>query len=138
MGENQEVPKYDPLTVVSTFLKEIGNGKIYSLKCNTCQGLTVPPRGVCRHCGASTLEWVRLQGTGKLTSFTVIHIAPTEFKEEAPYVIGVVNLQEGVNVTARIEGFNPNEPNKIKIGTPVKIKKHVSREGKPLLTFTRV
>ena len=137
MSENQEQPKYEPLTAVNTFLNEIGKAKLYSLKCSTCQGLTVPPRGVCKHCGASTLQWSQLQGTGKLMSFTVIHIPPTEFKEEAPYIIGVVNLDEGVNITARIEGFNPNDPKNIKIGTPLKIIKHMSKEGKPLLTFTR-
>ena len=44
------------------------------------------------------------RGRGKLYSQTVIHAAPAAFAREAPIRNGIVDLEEGLRVAARILG----------------------------------
>ncbi len=106
------------------FLKE---EKLMGSKCNKCGALFAPPRGICTKCYSSDMKWVELKGKGKLLAYTVIYVgAPIMiqrgYDRKNPYVSGVVELDEGVRVDARIEGVDVKKPEQIKIGTPLKVK----------------
>jgi uncharacterized OB-fold protein len=67
------------------------------------------------------MEWVEFKGTGKLAAFTSITVAPPYMAQEGfnrnnPYVVGVVELDEGVKAVARIIGVDPKTPEQIKPG----------------------
>jgi uncharacterized OB-fold protein len=42
--------------------------------------------------------------TGVLHSFTEIHAAPARFASQAPYLLGIVDLDAGVRCAARVLG----------------------------------
>ena len=70
------------------------------------------------------MEWVPFKGDGKLAAFTSIVVVPSSMAKEGfgrnnPYVVGVVELQEGVKVVARITGLDAKKPDQIKVGTPL-------------------
>jgi uncharacterized OB-fold protein len=44
------------------------------------------------------------------------------YNRKNPYISGVVELDEGGKVDARIEGLDPNKPEDIKVGMPLKVK----------------
>lgn len=46
-------------------------------------------------------------GAGVVVSWTTIRRAPTQFKDDAPYDIVVVDLDEGVRVTGRLDAGSP-------------------------------
>lgn len=79
-----------------------------------------------------------MKGTGKLAAFTCISIGPSFMIAEGydrrnPYCSGVVELEEGPRVDARIEGVDPKQPEKIQIGTPLRVKfVHSQRDGRPV------
>jgi len=86
------------------------------------------------------MEWVEMQGNGKLAAFTCIAIGPPFMIREGydrkhPYVSGVVELEEGVKVVARIDGVDGSKPETIKIGTPLKVEFLHRGEGADLTTF---
>jgi uncharacterized OB-fold protein len=56
------------------------------------------PRSVSIYTGRRNLEWREVSGRGTLYSFTEIHVAPPGFEDLAPYMIGVVELEEGVRI----------------------------------------
>jgi hypothetical protein len=72
-------------------------------RCAECQKLSVVA-ATCRFCGAEGGESVDLTGRGRLLSWTVIRVAPARYASEAPYAVGLLELDEGPRVTARIEG----------------------------------
>ena len=81
----------------------------------------MPPRPICSECYCSELVWVRLKGSGTLKAFTVIHVAPPAmirqgYDRNHPYCSGVVQLDEGPRVVARIEGIDPMKPWNIRVG----------------------
>jgi uncharacterized OB-fold protein len=72
------------------------------------------------------MEWVEMKGKGKLAAFTCIAIGPPFMIKEGydrkhPYVSGVVELEEGVRVVARIEGMDASKPETIEIGAPLEV-----------------
>ena len=101
--------------------------KLMGSRCKGCGAQYVPPRSICINCYKSDMEWVEMQGKGKLAAFTCITIAPPFMIEQGynrnnPYCSGVVELQEGGRVDARIEGVDCTQPESIKVGMPLKAK----------------
>jgi uncharacterized OB-fold protein len=89
------------------------------------------------------MEWVEFKGTGKLAAFTSIMVAPPYMVKEGfnrnnPYVVGVVELEEGVKTVARIIGMDARKPELIHVGTPLKAEflgKGEGTETQTLLAF---
>jgi uncharacterized OB-fold protein len=68
-----------------------------------------------------------LADNGKVETFTVIRVAPSEFTDEAPYPIGIIKLDDGVKIQCQIADC-PLED--LKIGMPVRIEfRKVKEEG---------
>ena len=117
--------------------------KIMGSKCKKCGALALPPRLICISCFGTDMEWVQFKGTGKLSAFTSITVAPPYMVKEGfsrnnPYVVGVVELEEGVKTVARIIGFDAKKPELIKVGTPLKaefLEKGEGPERRYLLAF---
>jgi uncharacterized OB-fold protein len=106
------------------YLKE---ERLMGSRCQTCDARYVPPRSICVKCYSSDMEWVEMRGKGRLAAFTCITVAPPfmiaqGYNRKNPYISGVVELEEGGRVDARIEGVDAGEPEKIKVGMPLKVK----------------
>src|SRR5574337_1030228 len=66
---------------------------------------------------ARRLVWpTTLAGHGTLASFTTIRVPPTVFQGQEPYNIAVIDLDEGLRVTARLTVVEGREAT---IGDPV-------------------
>ena len=95
---------------VSAFTKQfwdaLSEGRLTTTRGRTSGRLTFPPKPFCPYDWGREIEWVDLCGRGRLYSQTVIHAAPAAFAREAPVRNGIVDLNEGLRVAARILG-NP-------------------------------
>ena len=118
----------------------LSEDKLMGSRCRKCRALSAPPRSICIKCHGSAMEWVEMKGKGKLAAFACIAIGPPLMIEEGydrkhPYVTGVVDLEEGARVVARIEGVDGSHPETIRIGTPLKVEFLHRGEGENLTTF---
>jgi len=96
-------------------------------KCKKCGYVAFPPRLVCPECKCREFEGIRLKGEGKILTYTVIHVPATPFADEAPFAIGVVELDEGVRITSQIVDC---EPGSIQIGQRVRTEfRKIQEEG---------
>ncbi len=114
--------------------------KLMGSTCRKCGAFFVPPRAICIKCYSTEMEWIKMKGKGKLAAFTCIAIGPPFMTKEGydrkhPYVCGVVELDEGVKVVARIEGVDGKKPETIEIGTPLRVEFLHRGEGENLMTF---
>jgi uncharacterized OB-fold protein len=105
------------------FLRE---GLLMASRCKKCGVLSFPPRHICASCYGFESEWVELAGAGLLAAFTSISVAPPDmikqgFGRDNPYVVGVVDLDEGVRAVARIVGVDARRPETINVGTPMQV-----------------
>lgn len=114
-----------PFSTVSV-KKFLNENKLMGSKCKKCGALFSPPRPICIKCYSQEMEWVELKGKGKLVTFTSIYVGPPwmvaqGYDRQHPYISGVVELEEGVKIDARITGVDANKPEAIKIGTPLRV-----------------
>ena len=80
-----------------------GSHHLIGMQCARCGTKAFPARTVCSHCGTdSGLEPVRLSSRGTLYTYSEVHVAPKDFP--TPYVVGYVDLEDGVRVFGQIEG----------------------------------
>ena len=78
-------------------------GELLLQQCADCCRFQFYPRIFCMACLLDHLEWVPARGRGWVYSFTTVHRAPTpEFQQQAPYIIVVVELEEGVRMISRL------------------------------------
>ena len=107
-----------PLTF-DKYQKGLGEGKFLGLKCGQCGNFTFPPKGLCRVCGADQLSVTELKGRGVIRTFTVIRVAPEGFNP--PYIVALVELEEGPRVIGNLEGISPDEAGMDLIGRKVSL-----------------
>jgi len=88
-------------------------------KCRGCGALHFMPRHLCPHCWSEDLEWIDASGRGTVHSFTVIRRAPMEsFAGRVPYVVALVDLEEGPRMMSNIVGDDALET---RIGDAVRV-----------------
>lgn len=74
-------------------------------QCNGCGAKHFMPRHLCPECGSDQLAWVESRGLGSVQSFSVVHRAPRPvFAAKGPYVIALIDLDEGPRMFANILG----------------------------------
>ncbi len=128
-----------PISTIS-FHQFLNEDKLMGSQCKKCGTLFSPPRPICIKCFGREMGWVELRGKGKLTTFTCVNVGPPWMIEQGydrthPYCSGVVALEEGVSIDARIEGVDASKPETIKIGTPLTVEFLHHGEGENLGTF---
>jgi uncharacterized OB-fold protein len=114
--------------------------KLMGSICRKCNSLFLPPRPICIECHGADMEWVEMEGKGSLSAFTCIAVGPPfmiaeGYNRKNPYISGVVELEEGVRVDARIEGVDANKPQDIEVGMPLRVKFLHRGEGENLKTY---
>ena len=71
-------------------------------KCKSCGEIYFPPRLICAHCRSRQFETVTLADEGQLVTYTIIRVGPSQFADQTPYAVGIVELDGGVRITAQI------------------------------------
>lgn len=89
--------------IVSEFRDGLGRGDLLVQQCRACGKANMWPRYACPHCQSDDLDWVKSAGSGTLHSFCVLRQgAPEGHEGDLPYALGVVKLDEGVQILARL------------------------------------
>lgn len=110
----------------ATFNRYLREHKLMGTRCTNCGSLYLPPRAICPNCHSDRLNWAELTGRGRLAALTSIYIAPSVmladgFDRNNPYCTGIVELDEGVKISARLLGVDAKNPTADLIGRPVSI-----------------
>ena len=78
--------------------------KLLYQQCTECNANWHPPMPICPACHSSNFDWLTASGRGSVYTYTVVH-HPTHpaFTERVPYVVAVVELDEGPRVVTNIQ-----------------------------------
>ncbi len=122
-----------PFTAAA-FNQYLDEMKLMGSHCAECGALSLPPRAICPQCHSTVMEWIEVSGRGRLAAFTAIYIAPTFMVEQGfdrnnPYLTGIVALEEGPQISARLLGFDPHRPQQDWIGSEVTVEFLTRGEG---------
>jgi uncharacterized OB-fold protein len=84
-----------PTSFTEPFWEGTRIGELRVQRCNDCGQWRWTPQVGCPRCLSENTEWRAASGLGELYSYTIIHrpVDPSRFGE--PYVLAVVQLDEG-------------------------------------------
>lgn len=102
------VPVPIPTPVSEPFWAACRRQTLIVQRCGRCGACTFPPQMFCRSCLAESLEWVPVTGTGSVYSYTVIW-RPQTAAFEAPYVVAIIELDEGYVMLSNVVGSPPED-----------------------------
>lgn len=92
--------------------------RLIGSKCDQCKKSFYPIRVICPHCRrAGHTKDIKFSGNGIVYSYTIIRVPPEGFKEYAPYIIAIIELEEGTKVLSQVVDCDLND---VKIGMRVK------------------
>lgn len=113
-------PLPEPTAVTAPFWDACARGVLMHPRCDDCERAFFPPHLACPHCRAVSWSWAESAGLGEIYSFSIVHRAPQP-GFALPYVIAVVDLDEGFELMTNIVG---TEPNSVRIGQRVRVAWH--------------
>lgn len=92
-------------SVSKPFWEGTKRGELQIQRCDHCKKAIFYPRLYCPYCLSRELTWIKSSGKGTVETFSVIHSPPLEsYKEDVPYVFGIIRLEEGANIASNIIG----------------------------------
>lgn len=98
-------------------------GQLLFQRCQACSKAVFPPAVICPYCSAAALLWEPSSGVGTVYSYTVVW-RPQLPIFDVPYVVAVVQLQEGWHMFSNIVSVNGSTaaaPDSVQVGMPVKV-----------------
>lgn len=113
-----------PYTKVNKFADYLKKGKLMGTRCKKCGEISFPPRADCLSCLSDEFEWVECSGLGELHTYTIIYAAPTGFDDIAPYILGVLDLDDG----GRLLGWIDVPEEEVEIGMRLKAEPKIFEE----------
>lgn len=105
------------ITKTNNFIARLEEDQVAGTRCKKCGTRFFPPRADCSPCLSSDMEWFRVEGTGKLLTFSRLQFGPVGFEEDLPYAIALLDYGD-YKVFGRIADGIPEE--EIKVGMPMK------------------
>ncbi len=108
MPDSMDLPRYHRLTAPYYRLE--------GRRCAGCGTLHFPPRDACSACRGREMEPFRFCGRGTVFSYAEVAQAPQGFS--GPYLVALIDLEEGVRVTAQLTDVEPDD---VTIGLPVEM-----------------
>jgi hypothetical protein len=118
------------------FFEACARHELVLQRCGACGTLRYYPRALCPACLSAKTEYQRTSGRGMVYTFTVTHQnqAPG-FRDELPYVMAYVQLDEGPRILTNIV---QTDPQAVRIGMPVEVVFEEFDEGLALPKFQGV
>lgn len=121
MNHAKETPaRFTPVPTPGTrpFWEGTQAGELRLQVCGHCGTHVLYPRPHCPQCGAQSLSWVRASGRARLHSYVISHVAMPGWS--APYVIAVVELEEGPRMMSNLVGVPPL-PESLQLDMPLEV-----------------
>jgi uncharacterized OB-fold protein len=113
-------PIPEPTPETAEFWAGARRGELRIQRCNACSKAYFFPRPFCPHCSSKDVEWFTASGRGRLYSYVINHRPAMGFQDYTPYVIAVVELEEGPRMMTNIIGIDPT-PETLPIDLPVEV-----------------
>jgi uncharacterized OB-fold protein len=96
------LPRSTPET--DEFWDGVAHHRLLLQRCADCAQPYFPPQPTCPRCGGGVVSSFAASGAATLYSFVVSHLSPPGFTP--PYVLGVVQLEEGPRLLSPIVGVD--------------------------------
>jgi uncharacterized OB-fold protein len=112
-------PLPDTRNAGEKYWQAAAQGVLLVPKCLACARAFWHPRPRCPHCGSDQVDWITASGKGSVHTFTVVRQSGDPyFKSRLPYMVAMVELDEGPRMMSNIVDCAPE---KLAIGMRVAV-----------------
>jgi uncharacterized protein len=106
-----------PSPLSEPFWAAVREHRLELQRCTVCGRWEWTPQVVCSHCLTDTLAWTPVSGLGTVYTYSVVN-RPQSDAFGTPYVVSMVELDEGPRLMANVVGIPPDE---VRIGMRVQV-----------------
>lgn len=94
----------DPMS--ARWWQGVAEGRLLYQRCRNCNAAVFFPRILCNLCHNDSLDWCESRGNGTIYASTTVRRAPAaEFASCLPYVVALVDLDEGFRMMSNVIGL---------------------------------
>jgi uncharacterized OB-fold protein len=123
----------EPTPVSRPYWDAARRGELMIQRCEACSSYVFYPRVHCPSCGAPDPAWQRVSGRATLYSYVINHLPAPGFEGDVPYVIAVVELEEGPHMLTNLVDVAP-DPAVLELDMPLTVV-FTERDGTVLPMF---
>jgi uncharacterized OB-fold protein len=129
-------PRYAPVPMPESrqFWDGVAAGELRLPFCVDCDEFFFYPRVICPRCYSAAIDWRTASGRGRVASFVIAQRPVTGVREEAPFTIALIDLEEGPRLAADLVGVEADADH-VRIGLAVEL--DFERDGDVVLPVFR-
>jgi len=110
---------WDAGVAIGRYLEELKAGRLIGRRCDNCRRIMIPPRMFCEWCFCPTDEWVYLQDTGTVKTFSLCYITWNMISLTRPQIPAVIDIDGASKGMGIMHLLGEVEPDQVKIGMRV-------------------
>jgi uncharacterized OB-fold protein len=110
---------WDAGVAIGRYLQGFKEGIILGARCSTCRKIVVPPRTVCEWCFRPMDEYVPLQDTGTVNTFSLCYVTWDVQRITEPEIPAVIEIDGASPLHGIMHLLGEVDPEKVHIGMRV-------------------
>lgn len=111
---------WDTGIAISQYLNAFKEGSILGSHCSTCRKNVVPPRTVCEWCFRPMDEYIRLEDTGTVNTFSLCYVTWDVQRLKQPEIPAVIEIDGASPLHGIMHMLGDIDPSEVHIGMRVK------------------
>ncbi|QKH34159.1 Zn-ribbon domain-containing OB-fold protein [Achromobacter pestifer] len=112
-------PLPQPTRITQPYWDAAKESRLVIQQCGCCKARQFFPREFCTACLSDSIEWIESAGQGTVYTYTINRRASNAaLSEKVPYVVAMIDLDEGVRMMANIID---SPPEAVRIGSRVRV-----------------
>jgi len=112
--------RWDSGEAIGRYLEELKQGRLIARRCDGCQRVMIPPRMFCERCFRPTDDWVYVNDTGRILTFSLCYVSwdVRRLKQpEIPAVIAIDGASPDMGILHLIKKVPPKQ---VRVGMAVR------------------
>lgn len=105
---------------ISRYLRGLKDGQLWARRCNKCGRTLIPPRMYCEECFRPTDEWVRVQETGTVNTFSISYVNADASRRTQPVLVAVIEIDGASPGMGILHVLGEVAPGDIQVGLKVR------------------
>jgi uncharacterized protein len=135
VNDRSLLPLPQPSIETEPFWAAAQERRLVMPRCDHCSAFRFPPTVACLTCEREGYTWVDVSGRGKVFTFVIYRRAfRAAFKDKLPYVLAVIELEEGPRIPSNVVGMPVEE---VECEMPVRVVFEEVRDGFLIPKFER-
>jgi uncharacterized OB-fold protein len=110
---------WDTGIAIGQYLAGLKHGVILGVRCSTCRKTVVPPRTVCEWCFRPMSEFVPLQDTGTVNTFSLCYVTWDVRRIQEPEIPAVIEIDGASPLHGIMHMLGDVDPKQVHIGMRV-------------------